>query len=70
MIAPEIAQWDSQRQLLGWETALVVSIGIGLAAVTSVLPFFAAATIPGGLPARSALLIGSHAPGQPWIDAS
>jgi hypothetical protein len=70
MIAPEIAQWDSQRQLLGWETALVVSIGIGLAAVRSVLPFFAGATIPGGLPARSAVLIGSQAPGQPWIDAS
>jgi hypothetical protein len=27
--------------------------------------FFAAATIPGGLPARSAVVIGSQAPGQP-----
>jgi membrane protease YdiL (CAAX protease family) len=68
MMAPEIAQRDTQRRPLRWEAALVLAIGIGLAAVRSMLQFVAAATIPGGLPARSAVLIGSQAPGQPWID--
>jgi hypothetical protein len=68
MLAPEIALRDTQRRLLGWETALVLAIGVGLAAVRSVLRFVAAATIPGGLPARWAVLIGSQAPRQPRID--
>jgi membrane protease YdiL (CAAX protease family) len=58
----------AQRRMLAWETALVVGIALGVAAARSVLVFAAAATAPGGLSVRSAVLVGSLAPGQPWID--
>jgi len=57
-----------ERRTLASETALVVSIAVGLAAARSVLIFASAATAPGALPATSATLVGSFAPGQPWID--
>jgi membrane protease YdiL (CAAX protease family) len=57
-----------QRRTLAGETALVVSIAVGLAAAGSVLSFASDASAPGGLAAQSATLVGSLAPGQPWID--
>jgi membrane protease YdiL (CAAX protease family) len=57
-----------RRRTLAGETALVVGIAVGLSAARSVLSFAAAASAPGGLPARSATMVGSQAPGQPWID--
>jgi hypothetical protein len=57
-----------ERRTLASETALVVSIAVGLAAARSVLDFASEATAPGGLRAGSATLVGSLAPGQPWID--
>jgi membrane protease YdiL (CAAX protease family) len=50
------------------ETALVVSIAVGLAAARSVLDFAYDVGAPGGLRAGSATLVGSLAPGRPWID--
>jgi membrane protease YdiL (CAAX protease family) len=55
-------------QTLAWETVLVVAIAIGVAAARSVLVFAFDATAPGGLSVRSAVLVGSFAPSQPWID--
>jgi membrane protease YdiL (CAAX protease family) len=59
---------STQQRTIAWETVLVVAIAVGLAAARSVLVFASAATAAGGLSARSAVLVGSLAPGQPWID--
>jgi membrane protease YdiL (CAAX protease family) len=45
-----------------------VGLAVGLAAARSVLSFASAVLAPGGLSARSATLVGTLAPGQPWID--
>jgi hypothetical protein len=58
----------AERRAAGAETVLVVGIGIGLAAARSVISLAADLTAPGGLPAQSATLNGSLAPGRPWID--
>jgi membrane protease YdiL (CAAX protease family) len=63
-----VAPVGAQRRMLAWEATLVVGIALGLAAARSVLVFLSAATAPGGLLARSAVLVGSLAPRQPWID--
>ena len=56
------------RRTLAGETALVVGIAVGLSAARSVLDFAYAAGAPGGLRAGSATIVGSLAPGRPWID--
>ena len=57
-----------ERRTVAAETALVVSMAVGLAAVRSVLDFAYDVGAPGGLRGGSATLVGSLAPGRPWID--
>jgi membrane protease YdiL (CAAX protease family) len=59
---------SAQRRTLAWETGLVLSIAVGLSAARSLLSFASAVSAPGGLAAQSATLVGTLAPGQPWID--
>ncbi len=56
------------RRLLAVETAVVVTIAVGLSAARSVLVFAAAALEPGGLGGQQATLNASAAPGHPWVD--
>ena len=56
------------RRLLGLETAVVVGLAVGLAALRSLLNFAASAVAPMPLRAQSAVLNRSLAPGHPWID--
>jgi membrane protease YdiL (CAAX protease family) len=57
-----------ERRTLAVETVLVVGIAVGLSAARSVLDFAYQASAPGGLSAGSATIVGSMAPGRPWID--
>lgn len=65
---PAVSLTRPARRILAAETVLVLSLTVGLSAARSVLSFASAASSPGGLPARSATLVGPLAPGQPWID--
>ena len=56
------------HRLLAVETAVVLTLAVGLSAVRSVLVFVAAVLTPGGLRAQQATLNGSLAPGHPWVD--
>ena len=57
-----------ERRALAGETALVVGIAVGLSAARSVLDLAYQAGAPGGLRAGAATIVGSLAPGRPWID--
>lgn len=56
------------RRLLRSETAVVVTLAVGLSAFRSVLVFIGAALAPGALGTQQATLNGSLAPGRPWVD--
>jgi hypothetical protein len=68
VITHETSRSAAERRTLAGETALVVGIAVGLAAARSVLDFAAEATSRGGLRAGSATIVGSLAPGRPWLD--
>lgn len=61
-------QVTGERRALAGETVLVVGIAVGLSAARSVLDFVYHASAPGGLRAASATIVGSLAPGRPWVD--
>jgi membrane protease YdiL (CAAX protease family) len=63
-----VTQARLDRRTLAMETSLVVGIAVGLAAARSLLSFASAVSAPGGLSARAATLVGTLAPGQPWVD--
>ncbi len=56
------------RRLLGFETAVVVAVAVGLSAARSVISFVGSALAPGALGSQQATLNGSQAPDQPWVD--
>jgi membrane protease YdiL (CAAX protease family) len=66
--AGNITDGSLPRRTLAMESSLVVGIAVGLAAARSMLSFVSAVSAPGGLSARSATLVGTLAPGQPWVD--
>jgi membrane protease YdiL (CAAX protease family) len=56
------------RGLLLAEVALVLGLSLGRSGVYAVVDLVAAATAPGSLASRAAVLNGSRAPDRPWLD--
>jgi membrane protease YdiL (CAAX protease family) len=59
---------DPGRRLLVAEVWLVLALSLGRSGVFALVDLIASATAPGRLADQAAVLNGSRAPGQPWID--
>lgn len=57
----------SRRTLRG-ELLVVLALSVGASALAAVISFTGSATRPGGLSEQAATLVGSRAPGRPWLD--
>jgi membrane protease YdiL (CAAX protease family) len=58
------------RRALGQETLLVLALSLGASAVGALISFVGSVTAPGPLRNQAATLVGSQAPGRPWLDLS
>jgi hypothetical protein len=56
------------RRLLGQETLLVLALSLGASGVSAIISFTGSLTAKQKLSAQSATLVGSMAPGRPWLD--
>jgi membrane protease YdiL (CAAX protease family) len=56
------------RGMLRGETLLVLALSLGANAVGAVISFIGSVTRPGPLRNQAATLVGSQAPGRPWLD--
>jgi membrane protease YdiL (CAAX protease family) len=56
------------RRLLTGEIWVVFALSLGASGVSALLSLIAALTAPKALSGQTALLVGSLAPGRPWID--
>ncbi len=56
------------RSLLGRETVLVLALSLGASGVGALISFIGSVTARGPLRNQAATLVGSHAPGRPWLD--
>lgn len=56
------------RRTLRDETLLVLALSVGASALAAVISFTGSVTRPGGLSEQAATLVGSRAPGRPWLD--
>ncbi|MDX3097003.1 CPBP family intramembrane metalloprotease [Streptomyces sp. ME01-24h] len=50
------------------ETLLVLALSLGASALSALISFIGSLTRPGGLKDQAATLVGSQAPGRPWLD--
>lgn len=50
------------------ETLLVLALSLGASAFSALISFVGSLTRPGGLKDQAATLVGSQAPGRPWLD--
>ena len=55
-------------RMLATEVLLVLAISLGASAVAALISFTGDLTAPGGLAEQTAVLMGSRAPGRPWLD--
>ncbi|MCQ4046308.1 CPBP family intramembrane glutamic endopeptidase [Streptantibioticus rubrisoli] len=55
------------RTLRG-ETLLVLALSLGASAVSALISFIGSVTKPGALKNQAATLVGTQAPGRPWLD--
>jgi membrane protease YdiL (CAAX protease family) len=58
----------ARRRMLRSETLLVLALSLGASAVAALISFIGSVTKPGGLNQQAATLVGSQAPGRPWLD--
>ncbi|MDI5962655.1 CPBP family intramembrane metalloprotease [Streptomyces sp. SL13] len=56
------------RRTLAHETLLVLALSLGASAVSALISFIGSVTAPGPLKNQAATLVGSQAPGRPWLD--
>jgi membrane protease YdiL (CAAX protease family) len=56
------------RRLLRQELLLVLALSLGASAVSAVISFGGSLTAPAALKHQTATLVGSLAPGRPWLD--
>lgn len=56
------------RRMLRSETLLVLALSLGADAVSALISFVGSLTRPGSLRNQAATLVGSQAPGRPWLD--
>ena len=57
-------------RFLRQEVLLVLALSLGASAVASLISFTGVLTAPGAVSAHSTTLVGSTAPGRPWLDLS
>jgi membrane protease YdiL (CAAX protease family) len=50
------------------ETLIVLALSLGASGVSAVISFIGSVTRPGALKNQAATLVGSQAPGRPWLD--
>lgn len=62
-IAPPIT-----RRLLGWEIVVVFAVSLGGSALLAIISLIGSLTARKALHGQEALLVGSLAPGRPWLD--
>jgi membrane protease YdiL (CAAX protease family) len=62
-IAPPIT-----RRQLGWEIAVVFAVSLGASALLAIISLIGSLTANKALHRQQALLVGSLAPGRPWLD--
>ncbi|MEU6173804.1 CPBP family intramembrane glutamic endopeptidase [Streptantibioticus parmotrematis] len=56
------------RRTLRAETLIVLALSLGANAVSALISFIGSVTKPGALKNQAATLVGSQAPGRPWLD--
>ncbi|WP_443048043.1 CPBP family intramembrane glutamic endopeptidase [Streptomyces sp. H39-S7] len=56
------------RRTLRSETLLVLALSLGASGVGALISFVGSLTKPGALKDQAATLVGSQAPGRPWLD--
>jgi len=57
-----------ERRLLGWEVGVVLALSLGASAVSAVISFVGSLTASRKLAGQTAVIVGSQAPGRPWLD--
>ena len=58
------------RRLLGWEIVVVFAVSLGASALLAIISLIGSLTARKALGHQQALLVGSMAPGRPWLDLS
>ena len=58
----------ASRRLLGWEVGIVLALSLGASAVSAVISFVGSLTASRNLAGQQAVIVGSQAPGRPWLD--
>jgi membrane protease YdiL (CAAX protease family) len=56
------------RRLIGWEIVIVFALSLGASALFAVIDLIGSLTAGKALGKQHALLVGSLAPGRPWLD--
>jgi membrane protease YdiL (CAAX protease family) len=56
------------RRLLGWEIGIVFALSLGASALFAIINLIGSLTAAKSLGKQQALLVGSLAPGRPWLD--
>jgi membrane protease YdiL (CAAX protease family) len=59
---------DVQPRILRQEIVLVLALSLGAAAVSSLIAFTGVLTAPEAVAKQTTVLVGSAAPGRPWLD--
>jgi membrane protease YdiL (CAAX protease family) len=58
------------RRLMGWEIVIVFAVSLGGSALLAIIGLIGSLTAHKALGRQQALLVGSLAPGRPWLDLS
>jgi membrane protease YdiL (CAAX protease family) len=58
------------RRLLGWEIVIVFAVSLGGSALLAIISLIGSLTARKSLGHQQALLVGTMAPGRPWLDLS
>ncbi len=56
------------ERMLRSETLIVLALSLGASGISAVISFIGSVTRPGALKNQAATLVGSQAPGRPWLD--
>ena len=56
------------RRLIGWEIFVVFAVSLGASGVRALVELIGSLTAPQALSTQQALLVGTLAPGRPWLD--
>ncbi len=60
------APWEART--LRSETLVVLAVSLGASGVSALISFLGSVTQPGALKNQAATLVGTQAPGRPWLD--